>query len=151
MLLSRVIEGMGLCLVTMAAPPIIGMLFQGAGRGKAMGIWVIYVPLGQMITFGIAPLITSQWGWRGVWWWACAYTLVAGLLFWLFVKPVSAAPSGIKLTKKEAARVLRNRDLWLLSLLFLCFNFVFIGFRTWMPTFLYHIRPEICLPGTVPG
>ncbi len=145
MLLSRVIEGMGFCLVTMAAPPIIGMLFHGAGRGKAMGIWVVYVPLGQMITFGIAPLITLQWGWRGVWWWACAYTLVAGLLFRLFVKPVSAArgahvPSGTRLTKKEAARVLRNRDLWLLSLLFLCFNFVFIGFRTWMPTFLYQAR-----------
>jgi sugar phosphate permease len=32
--------------------------------------------------------------------------------------------------------VLRNRDLWLISLLFGCFNFVFVGFITWAPTFL---------------
>ena len=146
MLLSRVVEGMGMCLLTMAAPPIIGTLFPGAGRGKAMGIWVVYVPLGQMITFGVAPLIASQWGWRGVWWWACAYTLAGGLLFWFFVRPAVApgadtpSPSGARPTGKEAAQVLGNRDLWLLGLLFLCFNFVFIGFRTWMPTFLYQAR-----------
>jgi MFS family permease len=145
MLLSRVVEGTGLCLVTMAAPSVIGLLFTAAKRGKAMGIWVVYVPLGQMITFGVAPLITAAWGWRAVWWWACAYTLVAGLLFWFLVKPASNTSSAptqpkMKLTRKDVLQVLKNRDLWLLSFLFLCFNFVFIGFRTWMPTFLYQVR-----------
>jgi MFS family permease len=38
------------------------------------------------------------------------------------------------------AKVLSNRDLWLSSLLFCCFNFVFIAFITWAPTFLHQTR-----------
>jgi MFS family permease len=41
---------------------------------------------------------------------------------------------------KEMGRVLSSRDLWLLGFLFLTFNFVFISFRTWMPTFLYRVK-----------
>lgn len=142
MLFSRVVEGIGLCLVTMSAPPLISLLFDAAQRGKAMAIWVVYVPLGQMITFSLAPQITAVWGWRSVWWWSCVYTLVVGLLFCFFVKPPpeTRAEPEARLNRGDIGLVLRNRDLWLLGFLFLCFNFVFIAFRTWMPTFLYQVK-----------
>jgi MFS family permease len=44
------------------------------------------------------------------------------------------------LTGRELRGVLRNRDLWLISFLFGCFNFVFMAFMTWAPTFLHEIR-----------
>jgi MFS family permease len=142
MLASRVVEGMGLCIVTMAAPPLIRLLFPEKERGKAMAVWVVYVPLGQMIVFGAAPYITAIWGWRGVWWWSLALTACAGLLFFFFVRPAQARSDlpGAGAPAKEMRRVLLDRDLWLLSLLFLSFNFVFIAFRTWMPTFLYRVK-----------
>ncbi len=142
MLASRVVEGMGLCLVTMAAPPLIRLLFAEERRGRAMAVWLVYVPLGQMIVFSAAPHITAAWGWRAVWWWAFVFTTFAGLLFFLFVRPGSG---GHDLPKagagmKEMGRVLLSRDLWLLGFLFLSFNFVFIAFRTWMPTFLFRVK-----------
>ncbi len=142
MLAGRVVEGMGLCLITMAAPPLIRLLFTREKRGRAMAVWVVYVPLGQMIVFGAAPYITAAWGWRGIWWWALAFTALAGLLFFLFVRPVSCEndPPEAGAGMKEMGRVLFRRDLWLLGLLFLTFNFVFIAFRTWMPTFLLRVK-----------
>ncbi len=41
---------------------------------------------------------------------------------------------------ESLGRVLRNRNLWLVSLLFCCFNFVVVGFVTWAPTFLHATR-----------
>jgi nitrate/nitrite transporter NarK len=38
------------------------------------------------------------------------------------------------------AAVLRNRDLWLMSLMFSCFNFIFISFMTWLPAYCYQVR-----------
>jgi MFS family permease len=35
---------------------------------------------------------------------------------------------------------MRNRNLWLVSLLFCCYNFVFVSFLTWGPTFLQSVR-----------
>jgi MFS family permease len=142
MLTSRIIEGVGLCMVTMAAPPLIRLLFTEKNRGKAMAVWVVYVPLGQMIVFGAAPYITAAWGWRGLWWWASAFTACVGLLFFLFVKPVVEPHKvpGTEGDKSSLRRVLISKDLWLLCLLFLSFNFVFIAFRTWMPTFLYSVK-----------
>ena len=35
---------------------------------------------------------------------------------------------------------MRNRSLWLMSLLFCCFNFVAVSFVTWGPTFLHSVR-----------
>ena len=142
MLASRVVEGLGLCMITMAAPPLIRLLFAEKERGRAMAVWVVYVPLGQMIVFGAAPYITALWGWRGIWWSACAYTACVALLFFLFVKPAGKrhGPSPGGQTAAQAGKVLLSRDLWLLCLLFLSFNFVFIAFRTWMPTFLYSVK-----------
>jgi predicted MFS family arabinose efflux permease len=133
---------MGLCLITLAALPLIRLVFSEEKRGRAMAIWVVYVPLGQLIVFSVAPYITAAWGWRAIWWWAVVFTVVAGVLFFLFVRPAPEEAHAPKAEAdlKEMRRVFLDRDLWLLGFLFLTFNFVFIAFRTWMPTFLYRAR-----------
>ena len=63
-------------------------------------------------------------------------------LFYLLVKP-HAEPSSDQdqsescknLTIQSLSQVLRNRNLWLISLLFCCFNFVVVAFLTWGPPF----------------
>ncbi len=58
----------------------------------------------------IATMLASRWSWQGVWGFGFFYT------------------------------VLRHRELWLIRCLFGCFNFVFIAFITWAPTFLHQTR-----------
>ncbi len=147
MLVSRFIEGAGMSFMTVVAPAVIALWFTADRRGKAMGIWTIWVPLGSTIMFLLAPLLAGFWGWRGVWWFGGLYAILVAFLYYLFIKPFPRPVSNqepIRTAKPVGGGalggVLRNGDLWLLSLLFGCFNFVFIGYLTWAPTFLHEIR-----------
>lgn len=147
MLISRFIEGAGMSLMSVVAPAIIALWFASKRRGKAMGVWSIWVPLGSTIMFILAPSLAGSWGWRGVWWFGFFYTIVVGLLFYLFIGTNSRAASdqtnlspGKGSTELNLRVVLHNRDLWLISLVFCCFNFVYVAFITWAPTFLHQIR-----------
>ncbi len=143
LLLSRMIEGVGMCFTIVLAPAIVAALFPAEKLGKAMGIWAVWMPVGSTTMFVTAPLIAGVWGWQGVWWAACLYTLATGALFLAFVRP--GATGAVQATHPEAdetadapspSLVLRSGQVWLLSLLFFCFNFVYISFMTWTPTFL---------------
>ena len=143
LLLSRMIEGVGMCFIIVAAPAIVAARFSPEKLGKAMGVWAIWIPVGSTVMFAGAPSIAAAWGWQGVWWAVCFYTLATGALFLAFVRPYSekagptADPDGER--KPEApspSLVLKSGQVWLMALLFFCFNFVYISFMTWTPTFL---------------
>jgi len=147
MLASRFIEGAGMSLMSVVAPAIIALWFTSKRRGKAMGIWSIWVPLGSTIMFILAPSLSGYWGWKGVWWFGFFYTIVIGLFFYLFIRsnPRTFSDQGNSATAEglmgqNLRVVLHNRDLWLISMVFCCFNFVYVAFITWAPTFLHQIR-----------
>ena len=147
MLASRLVEGTGMSLMSVVAPAVIALWFSQESRGKAMGIWAVWVPLGSTIMFLLAPALASRWNWPGVWWFGCFYAVLVGFLYLLFLKsrpemlprPEGKASSSNRRTH-GLGKVLSNRDLWLASFLFGCFNFVFIAFITWAPTFLHQVR-----------
>ena len=143
MLASRFVEGAGMSLMAVLAPAIIALWFTEERRGKAMGIWSVWLPLGSTVMFLIAPPLAAYWGWQGVWWFGFLFTLAVGIFFYLFIasNPRPYSDPGTSFPAKgmmgtDFRAVLRNRDLWRISLLFACFNFVFIGFITWAPTYL---------------
>jgi len=57
LLVSRVIEGVGTCLVAVLAPAIIARWFGVEQRGAAMGVWSAWVPLGSIIMLITAPAV----------------------------------------------------------------------------------------------
>ena len=147
MLASRFIEGAGMSFMSVVAPAIIALWFTSKRRGKAMGVWSIWVPLGSTIMFIVAPSLAGYWGWKGVWWFGFFYTIVIGLFFYLFIRsnPRTSSDQGNSspakgLMGQNLRVVLHNRDLWLISLVFCCFNFVYVAFITWAPTFLHQVR-----------
>jgi MFS family permease len=147
LLASRFTEGIGLSLTTIVAPAVIAMRFTPETRGKAMGIWCGSVPLGWLLAFSIAPLLSGRWGWPGVWWFCFFYALLMAVLYYLIVRPApfDAPPQADgkghdRLGARDLSKALRNRDLWLVSLLFACFNVIFIAFMTWFPTYCHAVR-----------
>jgi MFS family permease len=147
MLATRFVEGAGMSLMSVVAPAVIALWFSAEKRGKAMGVWAVWVPLGSTIMFLLAPALAGRWNWPGVWWFGGIYAVGVGFLYLLFIKPGPArrSESGEKGLSPEPrdqglARVLSNRDLWLASLLFGCFNFVYVAFITWAPSFLQQVR-----------
>ncbi len=145
LLLSRLIEGAGLSLIAVTAPEIIALRFAPEKRGKAMGIWSVWMPIGSTAMFVLAPLLAVRSGWREVWTFGWCYAVVAGVLFYLLVTPHSGASheqsdACKNLSLRSMSRIMRNRNLWLVSLVFCCFNFVLVSFVTWGPTFLHGAR-----------
>ena len=142
-LASRFVEGAGMSLMSIVAPAIIAQFFSPDQRGKAMGVWAVWVPLGSVIMFLVAPPLAARWHWQGVWWFGCGYTILAGLLFAFSIprkKPGETASesssSAMSPALRDFRKVLANPHLWLLSFLFCCFNAAFVAFVTWGPTFL---------------
>jgi MFS family permease len=142
MLVGRVVEGAGTSLTAVVAPAVIAMWFAAEERGTPLGIWATWVPLGSTLMLVIAPMLAGQFGWRSVWWFGTVYTLVVGALYVTLIRPAAMpadtdgrAKNGPS-TTADLARALRNRDLWLVSLVFGAFNFVLIAFVTWAPSFL---------------
>lgn len=147
LLLSRVIEGIGMGLIAVVAPASIAMWFPLEKRGVPMGIWATWVPLGSVIMFLVAPAITSTYGWTTVWWFSAIFGAIAFVLVWLFLKPPSKnfqSHNNLKEPIKNQAiplgQALMNRDIWLLGLLFGLFNLGTIAISTYYPTFLTDVR-----------
>ena len=135
MLASRFVEGIGNSFIAMVAPAVIALWFTVDRRGKAMGIWSAWVPLGSIIIFSTAPFLVGQWGWRGVWWFGCVYAACVGLLFYFFITPAPSESATGETTflqdgrrRSSLGEVLRSRDLWLISCLWGSFSFVFSSF-----------------------
>jgi len=90
----------------------------------------------------LAPLLSQVANWQAVWWFGCAYALVVTVLFLIFVKPVSNATPTDRLpsTPLPMAQVLRNRDVWLISLAFAFFLMATMSSGTFLPTYLSTVR-----------
>ena len=143
LLVSRVIEGIGTSLIAVVAPALIAVWFPAERRGVPMGVWAVWVPLGSTLMMTAAPWLEGRWGWRGVWWMGGLYALVVAVLFLLAIRPESKPtpePAPADAAPARLGEVLRNRDLWLLSATFGCFNFTILAFLTWAPTFLNTVR-----------
>ena len=152
LLASRVIEGIGTSFMAVLAPAVVSMWFAANRRGVAMGIWANWVPLGSITTLIVAPYLTQALSWRAVWWFGAGYALVVTVLCLLFVGPppvVNGASSGAAeaapLDPAATGRLLRNRNLWLISLAFACFCAAFVGGFSFLPTYLTEVH-HIPLP-----
>ena len=107
LLATRVLSGLGLVTVAVAAPGIIVAVAPPRDHELALGAWSIYMPAGMVIAMASAPLVLPWLGWRGLW------LLHAGL-----------------------TEALRRPGPWLLAAAFACYAVQFFAVTTWMPTFL---------------
>jgi predicted MFS family arabinose efflux permease len=143
LMVSRLLEGVGIGLIGVAAPATIAAWFPPERQGTPMGIWATWVPVGTVAMYNLAPLLASSWGWQAVWWSGVIFALLMMLISTLLLKSPPLRDQHIPhptLDMQTLRVALTNRDIWLLSLGFACFNFVFVSFSTYYPTFLNEIR-----------
>jgi len=137
LLASRVIEGAGMSFMAVLAPAIIAQWFVARQRGTAMGIWSVWVPVGNATMLLLAPTLAQAAGWRAVWWLGAAYALLVTGLYLAFVKPPpGSSAAGVAAPRVTSAQVLRNHNIWLLAAAFGALNLATMGLGTYLPTFL---------------
>lgn len=139
---SRILEGVGLGLIGVAAPATISMWFPPEKRGTPMGIWATWVPVGTVVVYNLAPALSSTLNWRAVWWAGNGYALIMMILAGLLITqpPVIAVNEHQDQPSTNLRKTLSNRNIWLLALSFTCMNLVMVSINTYYPTFLKEYR-----------
>lgn len=145
MLASRVIEGIGFLLVSVAMPGMIVSLASERDKRLALSLWAVNLPLGAAIGMLLTSALAALGGWRLAWLAGMALQLLAMILL-LACKPVfrqcgAQAPSS---TAQQAApfAVLRQSAVWRYGLAFMLYTLMLWAVFVWLPTML-HGRPDL--------
>ena len=133
LLATRVLSGLGLVTVAVAAPGIIVAVAPPRDHELALGAWSIYMPAGMAIAMASAPLVLPWTGWRGLWLLHAGLTVVVLVIVLVATRGVSGWASAPRRISTEA---LRRPGPWLLAAAFACYAVQFFAVTTWMPTFL---------------
>jgi MFS family permease len=147
LLVSRIVEGIGLAVIGVMAPVAISMWFPARVRGLALGIWSTWFSVGIILMLNVSPVILGGGTWRGIWWFGTVFAAVALVLFLFFYRDPSSemaeatgGPPGSGGQADGAGRLLSRTlaigDVWLVSTALLAFNIVILGMGTFLPMFL---------------
>lgn len=139
---SRVLEGIGIGLIGVAAPATIAMWFPPEKQGTPMGIWATWVPVGLVSIYNLAPVMTASLGWQSVWWLGAGFAALMAVLSGLLIvhPPAQSQPELPTSPALNLRRALANRNIWLLAGTFACMNLAMVSFGTFYPTFLNEVR-----------
>ena len=144
LLISRVIEGIGMALICTVGPAIVNEIIPAEQRGKAMGIFLWYISLGQAFISTLSPVIIRfTGGWRGIWWFTSGYSLVFLVLWFVCLRGLKnteqvqekPAAGTAEQERSSVFEVMKNKDLWLLTLCILAFMISIQGILAFYPTF----------------
>jgi MFS transporter, ACS family, D-galactonate transporter len=155
MLLTRLGLGMAEAPIYPAGAKLIGMWMTPTERGRAAALLDGGAPLGTALgSLIIAGLITALHSWRLAFLVAGLATMAAGAFAWFYIRnhphehdavsPMerehiqdglarAAADAG---SRTSVAAVFRSPSIWLLFVGWFCFNSLWYGFLTWVPSFL---------------
>ena len=145
LLISRVIEGVGLIILTTIGPAVIAHEYKDRNLGAAMGILMCFMILGQIIMLNAAPRIAAFSSWKIVWMGTAAYALIF-LLLWIFMlkkldwcmkDEMMDGENRIQMFPKE---VFLNWKLWCLGLTFMLALIAQQGVVAFLPSYLTDVK-----------
>lgn len=139
LLFGRLIEGIGMALLSIIGIMAVALVFPPEKRGAPMGIMCLYVSLGELATLNAAPHVAEAWGWQGVWWWGVIFC-VAMLALWLVTFKQLEKRYGEGETEEETKPSLRllfaNKRVWILLVAYTLFMLPYTGVFVFWPTYL---------------
>lgn len=126
---SRILEGVGIGLIGVAAPSAITIWFPRKKRGVALGVWATWVPVGTVVAFNAAPAIAVAGGYQLVFFLIAGLCAVAFVLFAAVYRMPEGAigDMGVEGTFRESFKYCKNRRIWILGAVFFLFSFTTIG------------------------
>lgn len=139
LLVSRLLEGVGIGLIGVAAPSCVTIWFPERKRGLALGLWATWVPVGSVVAFNTVPMIAGAAGYQAVFFAIAAVCLVAFVLFAAVYKMPEGATGdmGVEGTFRDSLKYCKNRRVWILGAVFFLFSMTTIGImNTYYNTFL---------------
>ncbi|MFM1722934.1 MFS transporter [Rhodococcus sp. PAM 2766] len=132
LLVSRVLEGLGFMGVAVAAPATITAAAGDRHRRLALGLWGIYMPLGQFAAILLGPWVIGAIGWRGLWAANAGLLLACAALVVAVVPRVAGVPAASAGAKR--APVWRNPAAVLIAVAFGTYSLQYLAVIGFLPT-----------------
>ncbi|MDF8361676.1 CynX/NimT family MFS transporter [Achromobacter anxifer] len=134
LLTSRVVEGLGFLMITVAGPAALQRMVSASTRDFAFALWSCYMPAGMAIAMLASQAFTD---WQAYWWCAGAAVLVA-LACVAALAP--ATPGGASLSwqglRQDTVDTLGAPGPRLLALSFTLYSLMFFALFTFLPVLL---------------
>jgi MFS family permease len=155
--IARFIEGAGMGLIMVAAPFAISLWFPLNNRALPTGLWASCVGIGNIATLLIAPSMAKANGWQSVWLLGAGFAALAFILFAiLFRMPkqeeMPAAPAPAPATQEappSLAKGMANKDFWMISISFGCYNLVILGIISFLPMYLETVQKKTAVTASL--
>jgi MFS family permease len=111
-LLARFIVGFGGGLISVGTPSIIPQWFEHREMGKAMGVYVVGMPIATTAAFFAAPVLAQSFGWQSPLYVAVAISMISAIFFLATVRNGPLKSQETVATLSEAGQVFRNSEVW---------------------------------------
>lgn len=136
LMVSRIVEGIGVGLISVIGPSIIAMWFPESKRGLPMSIWAAYQMGAQAVMFFLGGVLTTNFGWQGMWWFGLAACVVALVFYAICVKSPRPEDSYADVESDDVsiAEGMKSPSTWLMSLTTMLFCIACFGFVNWIAT-----------------
>lgn len=137
LLISRVIEGMGVGIIAVVAPSLISMWFPPEKRGFPMGIWGSWQMVAQSGAFFLGSTLSIAFGWQGMWYAGIALCITAIILYGIFI---SSPPAEFSYADVESHDVsiwegFKSPSAWWMSGVAMFFSMGCFGWCTWVASY----------------
>lgn len=158
---SRAIEGIGFIFISVAGPMSVAKYVAPESIGAAMGIWAVWVPVGQIVAFNLTPILFNTMSWNTIWFVYAALSLLLSL----GIKFMLKVPAGLDARdaalaasqpKGKLADALKNKDLLTGAFAFATFNYALMAVLVFLPGFagpgsaVNMSKTEVALVATIP-
>lgn len=143
LMVTRLLEGIGLGLIGVVGPTCVSVWFPDRTRGIALGLWATWVPLAMVVIYAVAPAMAGVLGWQSVFVLCAVISLIAFILVALVFKMPEGETGdfGAAGSFRDTLKLLKNAKLWVLGLVMLCFMFINTGaLSTYYNTFLIEVH-----------
>ncbi|WP_330211942.1 spinster family MFS transporter [Pseudomonas sp. Z18(2022)] len=144
MFLIRLGVGVGEATCAPVANSMIGDLYPAEKRSRALGVFMLGLPLGTLVAFALGGWLANHYGWRAPFY-AAAVPGVLVAVFLLFrAEPVRGSQETYVVSNAPVTqpfrKVLGIRTLWWLTVSGALFNFAAYALNTFLPSLLirYH-------------
>lgn len=128
---SRLLEGCGIGILTVAGPSAISALFSPKKRGLPMGLFNTLFAMGMFFYYSFYALLATAFGWQAVWFFSDGFCLAALITFALLFRVAEDSPEEREGSSKPvfaSLRVLmRKREIVLLSIVTFCISLAIMG------------------------
>jgi DHA1 family bicyclomycin/chloramphenicol resistance-like MFS transporter len=145
LLLFRVLQATGIAVGSVVATTVIGDVFEGKSRGRAMGTFQMLVALGPAVGPVVGGFVGQYFGFHGVFWVLTITGLLLLLLNSIYLPETRPAHfTSRKFNIREYVTILANRNGLAVILLGFFQYFTFYNFLVFLPALLvlfYHLSP----------